>query len=441
MKRTLLVLLCAGCGPSVELTVDVRLPADTRGLLVATSRFDLAALRDARVIAQASFAAGTHAFPLQVENGPRTVLTLDGLDALGDVIGHGQSCEVDLTQSGLSATLYFAPTNFFSPTAGPPAIVRTDPVALALDDGTVLLAGGGDPSSERFTPGTARFASAAATLDQARSEAEVTPLPSVGALVTGGLDPSGQPLASAEIYSAGRDQFIPLGDVLGSARVGHRAVLQTDGRVLVLGGRDSSGQALATTRLLRVRADGMTATSTDGPLLTEAKSETAAVVDNGVVVVIGGFDASGAPVRTVEALGAAGFEKHADLQTARAEATASLLSDGSILVVGGVGPSGPLDTAELYNPILRTTTVLPITARHGHTATLLPDGRVLVAGGFGADGQPLDSVELYTPEAGFVTERSLTTPRAGHVAVPLCDGTVLVVGGGDGAELYTPPTS
>ena len=48
----LAALLCAGCGTPTELSVDVRLPSDPRGLLDAISHLDLSAQRDGRVIAQ-----------------------------------------------------------------------------------------------------------------------------------------------------------------------------------------------------------------------------------------------------------------------------------------------------------------------------------------------------------------------------------------------------
>ena len=85
-----------------------------------------------------------------------------------------------------------------------------------------------------------------------------------------------------------------------------------------------------------------------------------------------------------------------------------------------------------------TQTFTPATARRGQTATLLPNGRVLISGGIGPDDQPLSSVELVVPGAGFVSERVLALPRSEHVAVPLCDGNVLIAGGGTGAEIYTP---
>lgn len=52
------------------------------------------------------------------------------------------------------------------------------------------------------------------------------------------------------------------------------------------------------------------------------------------------------------------------------------------------------------------------TARSYHTATLLPSGQVLVSGGDGASG-PLNSAELYDPTTGtWGATGSMATPRA-----------------------------
>ncbi|MGZ3407890.1 MAG: hypothetical protein ACXVAN_15675, partial [Polyangia bacterium] len=199
-----LATFVGACSRSPELSLDIRLPMD-RHLLASVARLDLNATRDGRVLAQASFAGDASFVSLSgVSHGPRTVLTLDGVTSSGDVVGEGRTCPIDFEHGGTSAPLYFAPTNFFAPTVGAPAAARTDPVVVPLADGTVLLAGGADaagPSAELFAPGSATFAPATQmALNLARERAEVVVVPSVGALVTGGVDAGGQPIATAELF-------------------------------------------------------------------------------------------------------------------------------------------------------------------------------------------------------------------------------------------------
>jgi Kelch motif len=78
---------------------------------------------------------------------------------------------------------------------------------------------------------------------------------------------------------------------------------------------------------------------------------------------------------------------------------AALLPDGNVLVVGGDRYGmNYLDSAERYDPV--TNRWSPAgnleQGRHGLTATCLKDGRVLVVGGYGKSG-PLSSAELYDP--------------------------------------------
>jgi N-acetylneuraminic acid mutarotase len=137
------------------------------------------------------------------------------------------------------------------------------------------------------------------------------------------------------------------------------------------------------------------------------------------------------------------------LLEARGSDTATLLDDGRVLVVGGIGGPNdvPLASAELYDP--RTATWAAAgrmtTPRAGHATTLLPDGKVLVTGGDGGNG-PLGSAEVFDPGTGsWASVGAMMSPRAGHAAALLPGGSVLVAGGDSGsgsmlatAELFDP---
>jgi hypothetical protein len=442
--------VAVSCQDGPELTLRIRIP-EARKLFQAVIELNVTASRDGVVLAQRTFSASTTRVSLSsVSHGPRTVITLDGVDVAGEIIARGQTCPVDFSQAGLVVPLYFAPTNFFSPTVGPPVIERRHAVGSALADGTVLVAGGlaGDgtvlASTELFLRPTATFATHTASLLQARARAQASYLPGIGLLITGGIGAAGKPLGGAELYRESSATFMPVADPRLDARVGHRMVLLPDGRSFISGGSASAaGGALATTVFVFVSTDGTYQVS-PGPPLAEARREHAATVAIGVPMVFGGYGLDGYPLSSIEALDpgvvpAVAAPPIGRLNIPRAEATASALPDGSILLVGGVGPEGRLQaTAELFNPVTRASAVYELAfARRGHTATVLGDGRVLIAGGVDEAGAPIDAVELFAPGIEFVNERSLTTRRGGHLAVPLCDGTVLLLGGGEGGEVYS----
>ena len=142
-----------------------------------------------------------------------------------------------------------------------------------------------------------------------------------------------------------------------------------------------------------------------------------------------------------------------NLNTAHYYHTATLLQDGKVLVAGGWDAFGvPITSAELYDPATGAwtpTTSNLNTARAYHTATLLQDGKVLVASGWDATLAHTNSAELYNPATGlWTTTGNLNTARHSHTATLLQDGKVLVAGGGDAfgvpitsAELYNPATT
>jgi hypothetical protein len=147
------------------------------------------------------------------------------------------------------------------------------------------------------------------------------------------------------------------------------------------------------------------------------------------------------------------FTATGPMTAAGAWQTATLLSDGRVLLVGGSGASAA--SAELYNPKTGTfsaTGSMMTTARIFQTAALLSDGRVLIAGGAKDMDTTVASADLYDPKTGmFTATGSMATARGSHTATLLSDGRVLVAGGSvaaggvsgmflASAELYNPKT-
>jgi hypothetical protein len=134
------------------------------------------------------------------------------------------------------------------------------------------------------------------------------------------------------------------------------------------------------------------------------------------------------------------FVSTGNLNTPRIGHTATLLNDGRVLIAGGYRvDETPINSAELYDPKAGTfsPTANMIISRYGHTATSLLDGRVLITGG------DLDaSAELYDPSTGtFTLTGSMHEARVYHAATLLSTGKVLISGSDDRIlELYDPTT-
>ena len=253
------------------------------------------------------------------------------------------------------------PTPLMSATPEPPPTARpmgtlqgtgamnpalSGPAAVRLSDGRVLLTGGRQKNAGGIT--------------MLRSQA-------------------------AEIYSAGPGTFTPTGS-MNDARAGHTATLLNDGRVLVVGGIDASDgyDNLATAELYDPGTGKFTRT---GSLAQGRARHTATLLDDGRVLIAGGYGGGTLSLKSVEIYDPATgkFAAAGSMMVARRDATATLLSDGRVLIAGGLdeNATAALAAAEIYDPATGkfTATGSMATARYAFAAQGLEDGRVLIAGG------------------------------------------------------------
>jgi hypothetical protein len=225
---------------------------------------------------------------------------------------------------------------------------------------------------------------------------------------------------------------------MGTPRQRHTATRLDDGRVLVTGGY-TAGDWFYPIESAEIY-DPASGTFADANAMKLARVEhTATLLADGRVLVTGGsVDGEQHSLSSVEiydpATGA--WNDAAPLLEARSGHAAVRLADGRVLVVGGdAGFEGGYQisaTSEVYDPLLDAwALVSPMSeAREHHTATLLDDGRVLVAGGDQENYTAVGLAEIFDPAtAGFEPAGALEMPRTFHAAAPLADGRVLVVGG------------
>jgi hypothetical protein len=233
---------------------------------------------------------------------------------------------------------------------------------------------------------------------------------------------------------------------LKTARTYHTATLLNNGLVLVAGGYAGGVNNLPSAELYNPSTGTFTPT---GSLNNERYQHTATLLNNGLVLIAGGYHSGALASAELYDPATGTFSYIGNLNIARYEHTATLLSNGMVLIAGGDATccvSGYQATAELYNPATGTFTLTGnmTTQRVNHTATLLNNGMVLMAGGQNSSGIRT-SAELYNPATGtFTLTGSLTTARFSQTATLLNNGLALLAGGEGSsallasAELYNP---
>jgi len=255
-------------------------------------------------------------------------------------------------------------------------------------------------------------------------------------LYAGGAD-DGHAIKRGEIFDPSSNKIRPTGAMI-VPRCGPTATLLPDGSVLIAGGATCSEEP-APIRTLEI-FDPASATFHEAADLNFPRFDLKTLLlSNGRVLIAQGYG------QTHELIGPAEIfdPKDAIVQPAgsmmnpRCFGSETQLPGGQVLIAGGVRCDEPereaISAAEIFDPSGQFGRVGTMSiARVCHTATLMKNGKVLIAGGASAlsSGVALDSAEIYDPStSSFSRTGSMTKARACATATLRDDGTVLVKGG------------
>lgn len=295
------------------------------------------------------------------------------------------------TAASLGSAELYDPSTGKSRLIGSLGVARMSHSATRLPSGKVLIVGGygsgvaGSGSAELFDPVGERF-SAAGRPNEPRGEAHAAVVLADGRVLIAGGDTSGvgrTPTAEAELYDVGSDRFVPTGRMLTPRRV-FGAVRLLDGRVLIAGGTSSNKQIIANAEIYDPVTGRFAAT---GPLLTPRHKHAAVLLPDGRVLIMGGSNGSDDEyvLASTELFDpqTGRFAPGPTLADARFKFTAIRLRDGTIMAVGGARR-----LAEVLDGSLAARSVAggENALRLYGAATLLKDGTALISGGYSGDG-------------------------------------------------------
>ncbi|HEY2395333.1 MAG TPA: kelch repeat-containing protein [Rudaea sp.] len=255
-----------------------------------------------------------------------------------------------------AAEIFDPATGMFTATTSPMNAARHGATATLLNSGKVLVAGGIASNSqarlataELYDPATNTF-SYTGSMHAARDVASAVKLPNGNVLICGGGDGTGVSLDSSEIYIAtgtGAGTFT-VGATMKAKRDDATATLLPGGLVLIVGGINND-VPIGSAELYDYNANTFTLSKSS---ITPRHFHTANLLASGQVLIAGGVDGA-TNIGTLK--DAQLYDPPTDMflttgamVTARYYHTATLLQDGRVLVAGGYNDAGVVETAEIY---------------------------------------------------------------------------------------------
>src|SRR5881296_1472368 len=321
-----------------------------------------------------------------------------------------------LVAGGVSANTRLASTELFDPASGLWTSVagmnhaRLGAAAVLLADGRALVIGGAafnnctDASvggtAEIFDPASGTWTLTAA-LNESRSSPAAVVLQDGRVLVAGGGDRCGHMRSSTELFDPTSGTWTPTG-TLSVGRQAPAGALLPDGRVLLAGGTSEYPFPSLASAELYDPATGTwspTGSMADQRIWTSEDASAAGflvVLADGKVLTAGGvsrpnnFGANDLYLKSAELYDPATgtWSPAGDMLTPRSEHQLTLLATGQVLATGGRFSGALLDGAEVFDPGtgMFSDAGTMTSPRIDHTATRLTDGRVLLAGGLAIGG-------------------------------------------------------
>ncbi len=258
----------------------------------------------------------------------------------------------------------------------------------------------------------------------------VTPLDDGRILVAGGgsTTDNSSTTNSVEIFDPATSTFTLVAPMI-SVRGSHEAVKLQDGRVLVIGGHDASGAMMAQCEMYDPVSDSWTAT---GSLNNASANHRVALLANGRVVVYGengsGFGSTACELYNP---GTGTWSLTGSMSVARHSPGGCLMANGNVLAAGGYAFNSGV---EVYDSAAATWSVVG-SLQHSVSdcyAAQLPDGKVFITGGHYWSGvhYVYPDVSVYTPATGLVTVGPpMLTGRAEHGMILTQAGDLVAIGG------------